>query len=169
MVLLLLIPMVWVGCRTQATSEVTETEGLGFSRDALLGSDEDASSDVSDTSDLFDIDITEDLSAQLGQACSILNACNEFSDLYCCDESVKCTADIEGFGVCILAGGKREGEACGADGDDDCVAGLFCANLGQGAACYRFCNPRSAEDGCSSETTCTAAMPWIREAVGLCR
>ena len=184
-----------VACTTEAVSTVRDADPLGPCPEQHLsdtdpgdaGEPEDrgaaglcreefqADVDVGATQDLFavtdlaDSQSSADYNARIGQRCSLLNACNELSGRLCCNEMVKCTLDNQGLGICVAAGDRAEGEDCGADGFDDCVAGLFCvdeAQNGAGSKCYRFCNPLSPE--CPAASTCSERIPWAREAIGLC-
>lgn len=193
---LVLFLSLWaVGCTTEAVSIVRDATPLGPCPDATQS---EVNADLADTSAIADgatsslcreafqaggdtgadsvdqvdeveLDIEPDYSARLGQACSLLNACNEFSERVCCDETVKCTLDNQGLGICVAAGDKGPGEHCGEEGFDDCVAGLFCVDPeddGTEPRCFQFCNPLSPD--CPANQDCSRRLPWAREAVGLC-
>ena len=174
-------------CTTEAVSTVRDAEPLGpcpsldagpagdssatgLCREAFYeDADGGVAQDMLDASDVADGEDSVDLSTRLGQRCSLLNACNELSGRVCCSETVKCTLDNLGLGICVAAGDKEEGDDCGADGTDDCIAGLFCVGKEESVeepTCHRFCNPLAPE--CPAGWSCTERIPWVREAIGLC-
>jgi hypothetical protein len=119
--------------------------------------------------DAEDLGGGEDLEAEAdATATGIGRACRLFGDD--CDVGLKCAPGLDGRGSCVPAGDLGEGSSCGADGVDDCGAGLLCLDLreepdGAELRCYRLC--RTARDDCAVETSCTVSLGI--PGVGACR
>ncbi len=84
-----------------------------------------------------------------------------------CSDGSRCVGFQGGGGACFPAGSRQEGEQCVlGDPEDDCAAGLFCADPFQAGfdICSRECQPTTLAS-CGSEAVC---LEVFADGSGLC-
>ena len=128
--------------------------------DADADTDADADADADGDDPILDDQTCE----ASGDVCGLAPNCG-------CPDGEKCTAELESHRVfCAPAGTRAEGETCGADGADDCAAGLVCHWVGgvghEERVCRRFCD-RNTTCG-RTERWCTIGYFTEEPGFGLC-